>query len=472
MTRCGWISIAAVLASLTAPVGAHAQQPTSSQQTREPIVRVTIDPPRVVVSQKTTLQIDVLAPNYMTSPPVLPEFQIRNAVTRPQQSVNFVEQHDGTTYAGVRFEFAIYPQEAGAYAVSDQTLTVTYAAVPPKTREVTLPLPRIEFQSFIPDAAVQLDPFVAATSLTIAQTVQQSSDPPKVGDTLTRTVTIKAEGVPAMLLPPVAFPTVTGLAVYPAQPIVRDQTDARTGGLATTRVDAATYVLQEPGDYLLPAVAVRWWNVRTERIETAQLDTISLHVLDNPAAQRGAPPAQTSPWRPLAAFVDLLADHWLLALLAIGVLAALAWSAPRAARAIAGVYRRQHDRWLVSEARAFARLRAAARHRDAGKVYAALLDWLARFDPVAPNHTLDSFKALARDPALDRQIDAIERELFAPRGGDGDWSGRKLVSAMGSARRRLLRHAARTEVAGPLPRELNPVATHPLTARHLRPVAR
>ena len=72
---------------------------------------MTIDPPRVVVGQPTTLRIDVLAPNYTTSPPELPGFQVRNAVTRQLQSVNLSEQRNGTSYAGVRFEFAIYPQE-------------------------------------------------------------------------------------------------------------------------------------------------------------------------------------------------------------------------------------------------------------------------------------------------------------------------------------------------------------------------
>ena len=77
----------------------------------------------------------MLAPNYMTSPPELPDFQVRNAVTRQLQSVNISEQRDGMSYAGVRFEFAIYPQEPGSYAVSDQKVEVKYAAEPPAVRE-------------------------------------------------------------------------------------------------------------------------------------------------------------------------------------------------------------------------------------------------------------------------------------------------------------------------------------------------
>lgn len=198
----GVLTIAVVTLAAMAPCDGQAQQAGNL----EPILQVTIDPPRVVVGQRTTLRVDVLAPNYMTAPPELPAFQVRNAVTRQLQSVNRSEELNGTTYAGVRFEFAIYPQEPGSYAIASQTLTVRYAAEPPATREATMALPRIAFDAFIPDGASALNPFIAATRLTIEQAVQRSSDQLKAGDAATRIVTIKAEGTPAMLLPPVTSP--------------------------------------------------------------------------------------------------------------------------------------------------------------------------------------------------------------------------------------------------------------------------
>ena len=294
-----------------APCGAWAQQTPAP----EPVLQVTIDPPRVVVGQRTTLRIDVLAPNYMTSPPELPGFQVRNAVTRQLQSVNLSEQRNGTSYAGVRFEFAIYPQEPGAFAISDQKVKVKYAAEPPAVREELLSLPRVSFEAFIPDTAADLNPFLAASQLTVEQSVQRSSDPLKVGDSITRTVTIQAEETPAMLLPPVIFPAVDGLAVYPAQPALQDKTEGRTDALTATRTDSATYILQRPGDYVLPAIDVRWWNAGEGRVETAHVDAVTMQVAPNPAVQSAgasAPKARLN-W---TAFVDLIADHWRLALLA------------------------------------------------------------------------------------------------------------------------------------------------------------
>jgi hypothetical protein len=421
----------------------------------EPVLQVTIDPKRVLVGQRTTLRIDVLAPNYMTSPPELPGFQARNTVTRQLQSVNLSEQRNGTSYAGVRFEFAIYPQEPGAFAISDQKVKVKYAAEPPAVREELLSLPRVSFEAFIPDTAADLNPFLAASQLTVEQSVQRSSDPLKVGDSITRTVTIQAEEAPAMLLPPVIFPAVDGLAVYPAQPALQDKTEGRTDALTATRTDSATYILQRPGDYVLPAIDVRWWNAGEGRVETAHVDAVTMQVAPNPAVQpagTSAPKARLN-W---TTFVDLIADHWLLALLASIVGVGLIRIAPGAVRAIAAYHRRPRHAYLQSEAFAFSRFRHAVRHRDAKAAYFSMLDWLPHVGATTPDHTVEAFKVAAGDPELDREIDAIEVELFAVEREAGRWSRRHLLHRVSAARRRLRPRAGRSGNTR-LPQQLNPV---------------
>ncbi len=123
-----WIGfVALLLGGVVQPQPGHAQQAAAP----EPIVEVKVDPARVVVGQHATLKILVLAPNYMTSPPALPDFQVRNAVTRQLQSVNTNDQRDGVSYAGVQFEYAISPQEPGSYAIAGQSVQIKYAAEPP-----------------------------------------------------------------------------------------------------------------------------------------------------------------------------------------------------------------------------------------------------------------------------------------------------------------------------------------------------
>ena len=460
------VRFAIALLAFIAPLAAHAQQNAPP----EPIVRMTIDPPRVTVGRSTTLRLEVLAPNYMTSPPELPGFQLRNAVTRQLQSVNITEQQNGMQYAGVRFEFAIYPLEAGSFAVIGQKLTIKYAAEPPATREAVVSLPRIEFQAFVPDAAAALHPFVAATSLTIEQTVQRSPGQLKTGDAVTRIVTVKAEGTPAMLLPPMVFPAIDGLAVYPAQPSLQDKTVGRNDAMSGSRVDSATYMLEKPGKYVLPATDVRWWNASENKIETAHLDAVALQVAANPAV---ASPIGTSATRwNWDGMVEFVSDHWLLALIAVVFLALLAWLAPRLARTIAFHHRQRRESWLRSESGFFERLRHAARRGDARATYFALLEWLQRFEPAAPLHTIKSLKAAARDPVLDREIDALQTTLFAPHREAADWSPHQLLRRVGSVRRTLQRQSARSGRSHALPRRLNPVEDPVPSRSHWRAPAR
>jgi oxygen tolerance protein BatD len=422
----------------------------------EPILKVSIDPPRVVVGQSTVLRFEVLAPNYMTSPPDLPSFQVRNAVTRQLQSVNTNDERNGTSYAGVIMEFAVYPQEPGSYAIAQQKLTVKYAAEPPATREAVLAVPRTTFEAFIPDAASALSPFVAASSLSAEQTVQRSSDQFKTGDSVTRTVTIKAEGLPAMLLPPQSFAAVDGLALYPAQPSLDDHIDGRTDAMTSMRIDSATYMLQRPGKYLLPAIDIAWWNVGSSKIERIHLDEVPLAVAVNPGEPAASAPSGQDARRRLDTIVDLLAEHWLIALLALAALVVAGWFAPRAIRAVRARRKRRHAAYLQSEEFSFHRLRHAARRGDARAIYFALLDWLQRFEPAAPDHTIQALKAAANDAALESELGSIERQLFAPQSGAGHWSPRRLLRQVTVARRDLRRATAVSGASRQLPSELNP----------------
>jgi hypothetical protein len=431
-----------------------------------PIVRATIDPPRVTVGQKATLRIDLLAPNYMTKPPVLPDFQLRNAVTRAESPVNMTEQHGGTTFAGVRFEFSLYPQEPGSYAIPAQSITVSYAAEPPASRDAAVALAPLTFEAFIPDAAQALDPFVAAERLTVRQQVRRSSEALKIGDAVTRTVTLEATGIPAMLLPPTQLAPVEGTQVYPAEPELRDTSDRRTGVLSATRVDQATYMLQRAGTVTLPAIGIGWWNTHDRKVERARLEPVVLSVAAAPAAAAPSARPQATTWRRIVLFV---LDHWLALVTALAAAAALAWLAPRVVRTLHRRWVQRRDRYRASEAYAFAALRRAARRGDAAKTYAALLDWVARFDPAASDRTAASLVRAADDPALAREIAALERMLFAPQGAAA-WSPRSFARRIGVARRRLRRVAHRTDRV--LPHTLNPSAAEVITRRRWRAVAR
>ncbi|MCP3382980.1 BatD family protein [Bradyrhizobium sp. CCGUVB4N] len=465
MTR--WIGSAMVwIAALLLQPHAFAQQPVAA----EPIVQVTADPARVVVGQPVTLRIVVLAPNYMTSPPELPDFQVRNAVTRQLQSVNTNEQRDGVSYAGVQYEYAISPQEPGTYAIADQSVSIKYAAAPPATRELSVALPRVSFEAFIPDAAAALRPFVSAQKLVAEQQIKRSSDPLKAGDAITPTVTITAEGTPAMLLPPLQFSAVDGLRLYPAQPQLEDKTQARTDVMTATRIESATYMVERSGTYALPAIEIGWWNVAGGKVERIHLDGVAFTVAATPGMTGERPVGQSGRNWTWAGIRDVLADHWLIVLLAAIIAVGLGLIAPRVIRRASADHRRRRDAYRRSEAFAFHQLRRAIGRRDASRAYFALLDWLPHLK-AAPDSTAAAFRAAAGDPVLDAQIEALERTLFCKGRNATPWSPNEMMRHLTTARRNLRPRERHGRSRG-LPLSINPAGPSSIPAHDRRRPAR
>lgn len=421
----------------------------SAQEADGPHVRVEIKPSRVVVGQGVILSLEVLAPNYMPAPPVLPDFQVRSLVTRQTSARNFVEQHDGVTYAGVRYEFTISPMEAGTFAILGQSVTVTYAAEPPATRTVSMPIPKLDLQAFIPPEARDLNPFVSANNITVEQSVDRSSQNLEVGDSVTRTVTVTANGLPAMLIPPVVFAPVDGFAIYPSQPDLQDVTDGRSGLQKGIRTEQVVYLLQKTGDYNLPPISLSWWNVRDQKIERTHIDEVGLHVADNLAARPSA--NWPDPW----SISDFLQRHWqALSILLVGVVV-LIWRLPSLMHAFTAWRDRRQKAHRESEACYFAILRCAVSSGDARKTYFSLLDWLERFVPLGRIGSTQILKRLANDPALSAAVDALEQNLFG--NGVAEPDLRAFKSRLSTARRRLLRRRHSTRVEHLLPVDINPM---------------
>jgi hypothetical protein len=439
--------------------------PAAAQESTmlRPILRAKVDPPTTTVGQKTTLTLDVLAPNYMTKPLVLPDFQIRNAATRAGSTVNLSEQLNGTTYAGVRYEFLIYPQEPGSYSLPVQNITVTYAADPPASREAIVATPALSFNAVIPDAAQELDPFIAADRLTVRQEIKPSTEPLKVGDSIVLTVTVEADGTPAMLLPPQLVDRVAEAENYAAQPQLQDEFESRTDALVSQRVDQATYVLQQAGKFVIPAIDIAWWNVRDGKIEHAAADAVVFDIAESPAVQSRGGSSNPLSWRQIVLFI---ADHWWeLMLIIIAGSAAARFGRATTVR-LQNRVRRHRDAYRRSEAFAFAKFRAAARQGDPGKAYFGLLNWLECFEPGTP---LRTFRAAAHDAELDHEIAAIESRLFGS--GSPIEARRSLVhlSRRVSIARRHLRRMAIAR-RSPLPATLNPGRSRTVACQ--RPPAR
>jgi hypothetical protein len=374
-----------------------------------PWVSVTLDPEGpVTVGTPLRVTATLLVPTFMPRPPAWPDLQIADAITRlPDRATHPVTQRvGGESWSGIARTWEIIPQRPADYDIGAAEAVVTYAD--PETNapvEARLALPDVAFSATVPAGAQGIDPFLAATSLTLTATLDGLPDTPKPGDAFTLTLTTTAEGPPAMLLPALSdrLPTPDGLRAYPRQPALVD-------GAAATRTEAIAYVVERPGDFALPSVGLDWWNTGAQAAETATTESVTIHV--------EAPPG----WRASDEPVPVRKLAWI-AVAAVSGVATLVLLARRRRRPPSSAALRRA-------------LRAAARNAPPAEIRTRLAAWRA---------SLARPLNVASSNSIERALRAVERLHYGPRtdSNTGAAARRALVAEVDAAR---ISHEVATKV--------------------------
>lgn len=111
----------------------------------------------------------------------------------------------------------------------------------------------------------------------------------KVGEPVTRTITIKADGLTAGQITPLDVSNIDGVTFYKDQAQTDDQKSP--DGVVGTRTETIAIVPTKEGTFTLPQTEVRWWNNHSQMMETAYLNAVTLKVGSGVASQ----PATTGP---------------------------------------------------------------------------------------------------------------------------------------------------------------------------------
>lgn len=105
----------------------------------------------------------------------------------------------------------------------------------------------------------------------------------KVGEPVTRTITIKADGLTAGQITPLDVSNIDGVTFYKDQAQTDDQKSP--DGVVGTRTETIAIVPTKEGTFTLPQTEVRWWNNHSQMMETAYLNAVTLKVGSGVASQ-------------------------------------------------------------------------------------------------------------------------------------------------------------------------------------------
>ena len=110
-------------------------------------------------------------------------------------------------------------------------------------------------------------------------------DPPlfRVGEPVTRTVAIFANGAFGNQIPEIPFVFPTAIKGYKDQPVI--ETEKTSDGLKGMRKEKWALIPSQAGKIKLPGISVSWWDVSKDELRTAVIPSKIINVLPVPGSQ-------------------------------------------------------------------------------------------------------------------------------------------------------------------------------------------
>ncbi len=388
---------------------------------------------------------------------------------------NYTTQRNGETWQVVERRYAIFPQHSGELTIESPLLSASVPVSTGRSRQQRGfshdPFADIErmmgrnpfsgmggmFEETRPmrvrdhDITLQIRPQPASTqnmswlpakNLTLSET--WSPDPPvfRVGEPVTRSVTLVAEGLSSAQLPDPTPPVPANIKSYPDQP--QSESHVEGDDLVATKTIKTALIPNASGTLTLPELRIPWWDTRTQESRVATLPARTITVLPGvagaaqpvptpavPSSQPITPPPVTasanetasSTSTPISNSGSPNSNHagiwpWVAAIMTLAWLATLfLWL--RARRAITRTGLEPTDRpeqattaRQATLAQAMKRLKQACQENDAKAARAALLDWSVAYWPENRPRGLAALAQRIKDAKARNQLSTLDRVLY------------------------------------------------------------
>jgi hypothetical protein len=194
------------------------------------------------------------------------------------QVASYQKLVNGMPYSVSELRFAVYPQHSGTLTFKP----ILFEGRLPGARSNSLfdqfmqpgSIKRIRSKSVSvkvkpKPANIAANEWLPAENLSIEEEWSEDITQLRTGEPVTRTLTIKAEGLTAEQLNDVEFAEITGVKQYPDKAVTENQ-PKRDGITGVKQIKVAMIPSQE-GKFVIPEISIPWWNTRTGKQEHARL---------------------------------------------------------------------------------------------------------------------------------------------------------------------------------------------------------
>jgi hypothetical protein len=204
---------------------------------------------------------------------------------------NYTTVVNGRRFGVYERRFLIFPEVAGELFIPGQRFTATVANPYDRWsrgREVKATSQPLRLNvAAIPADYPKNAQWLPASQLSLSESFSQDPSTWQLGDAVTRTLSLKAQGVQGNQLPEIKLPALSGVRYYPDQAKQEDSLSEQ--GVTGTSVQAAALVATQGGTLVLPEIRLPWWNTQAQRLEYVTLPAHSIRIKGAPASAPAAP---------------------------------------------------------------------------------------------------------------------------------------------------------------------------------------
>ena len=273
---------------------------------RDLFIEVNIDEPSPFVQAQAIYKIRFFSALRVSEAELSEPESDKLTVRRLGEDTGFFQQRGGKRYRVIERSYAVFPQESGTIVIPPATLQLSVPDGDDPTggffgrvKRVTLRSPPVELNVRAkPPVPDNFDAgsswWLPARSMGVRAAWEGNPTEFRVGEPVTRVITLDADGVVGEQLPEIDVATISttkdALRIYSDKPeVVEQPLDA---SLSAKRIEKWAVIPQSEGEVELPAVEVTWFDTVAEvyRVATVPAETLTVLPAIGTAAQQPVVP--------------------------------------------------------------------------------------------------------------------------------------------------------------------------------------
>lgn len=369
----------------------------------------------------------------------LQPMQVKDALVVNIDEKQYQTKINGRPGAVVETRYAVFPQQSGELIIPSMLYQVSVAS---GQRDVwdrfygnnqnnilRLRTDEQRINVLPAPANVGVADWLPAHNVSLSEHWSTSIDSLKIGEPVTRSITIKADGLTAGQINPLQLAPVDGLTFYNDQAQTDDLKSAN--GVEGSRIETIAIVPTKAGHFTLPEVNVNWWDTKTNSMRTATLPAVSLTVGLGDMTQLAPPPADEpettsvgintdlSTIEPQQTIIQTKVPLWLYVSNLIALIAALFfalrfWQSKRELAAVHATTNSKQEELSQHENEAWNNFKRVLPENDLPALRKALIAWAQTYWKGAPVTSLQAIAEQANDPTLTEELRKLDEVIFSP----------------------------------------------------------